>query len=104
MVPQALAWMRDWHQKAGPQVQRWPPTGRASEKSYKVRLLCNPSIKFLLSLVIESIIATLLASLKSNNSIFSAFETGQQIFDPPLIKVVKNCNALSRLIRLMLET
>ena len=31
-------------------------------------------------------------------------ETSQQIFDPPLIKVVKNCNALSRLIRLMLET
>ena len=57
-------------------------------------------------LVFESIIATRLASLKLNNFIlrYGALETGQQIFDPPLIKVVKNCNALSRLIRLMLET
>ena len=36
-----------------------------------------------------------------------ALETGQQIFDPPLIRVVKNCKAMSRfyrIVRSMLET
>ena len=111
--PRSVEWFHKlWHgcgigtRRRDPKCNDGHPLGERLKKVIKSDFLCIPSIKsFPSSLRIDNCYPTCQLDIRIKTIlIYDALETGQQIFDPPLIKVVKNCNALSRLIRLMLET